>query len=385
LANTRLNVHLYPSTFRYESRILRETRALIDLGLVDAIEIVARWEAGLDEFERIDDKRTVWRVRGKLSGLFGDNLIGKLFFILEWWVRVLCGYFRKEIAVINCHSLSVLPIGCMLKWFRQGKLIYDTHELETETRVVAGIRKKLAKATEKWGMRWVDELVVVSPSIGAWYESQYPPVKAHTIRNLPDRVDQQALKTVDLKQKLGIHETEILFVYYGIIAKGRGIELLIDAFQDNDAGGHIVFIGYGPLDRLVMDKAKSIRQVHFHDPVPPQEVLAYAASADIGVALIENVSLSYYYCLPNKLFEYLACGIPVLVSNFPDMSAVVDDYQCGWKITPAVDSMLRFLQDLSLEDVAQRRHAAGVAGQELTWENEKQRLVKLMEDTAAAR
>ena len=69
-------------------------------------------------------------------------------------------------------------------------------------------------------------------------------------------------------------------------------------------------------------------------PVPTGEVVRWAAGADVGLALIQNVSLSYFLSLPNKLFEYVAAGLPVVASDFPDLRRVVEERGLGTVCRP---------------------------------------------------
>ena len=75
-------------------------------------------------------------------------------------------------------------------------------------------------------------------------------------------------------------------------------------------------------------------RIHFLGNIDQKELINYTAGADIGVALIENISKSYYYALPNKLFEYIMANVPVLISDLPQMKKIVDDYNAS---LPAVD------------------------------------------------
>ncbi len=69
------------------------------------------------------------------------------------------------------------------------------------------------------------------------------------------------------------------------------------------------------------------KQLAFFGPVPSDQVTLYAASADLGIAAIENVCLSYYYCSPNKLFEYLLAGVPVIASDLPELGGIISRTQ----------------------------------------------------------
>ena len=71
------------------------------------------------------------------------------------------------------------------------------------------------------------------------------------------------------------------------------------------------------------------KRIHFLGNIEQSELINYTAGADIGVSLIENISKSYYYALPNKLFEYIMANIPVLISDLPQMKKIVEDYYVG--------------------------------------------------------
>ena len=92
---------------------------------------------------------------------------------------------------------------------------------------------------------------------------------------------------------------------------------------------HVVFVGYGEMKAQLVEAAVRERNIHVHDPVPHELLVSLVRHADIGLCLIEAVSLSDYYCLPNKLFEYSFAGLPILASNFPEMARVVEEFHLG--------------------------------------------------------
>ena len=124
--------------------------------------------------------------------------------------------------------------------------------------------------------------------------------------------------------------TKNMFLYLGIIGcEGRGVKLYLDTFQNKDIDSHLVFIGYGEYAEEVEKISKNYQNIHYHEAVPHDKVVEISNSADIGLCMIEHVSLSDYYCLPNKFFEYAFSGLYILATDFPDMKLILDRYDLG--------------------------------------------------------
>ena len=103
-------------------------------------------------------------------------------------------------------------------------------------------------------------------------------------------------------------------------------------FSKNDCPADVVFLGYGPYESKIKVLANEKGNIHFHPAVPYAKVKEINKGADIGLCLIETVSLSDYFSLPNKLFEYLNSGITVLASNFPDIKEVINKTAGGFTV-----------------------------------------------------
>ena len=118
-------------------------------------------------------------------------------------------------------------------------------------------------------------------------------------------------------------------MYQGGLSSGRGIEILLDAFKQIDDDSVIVFMGYGPLEDMIKKASEEYGNIYFYPAVSPDILLDYTSSADFGISTIEDSCLSYRYCLPNKMFEYLMAEIPVIVSNLYEMKRLVENYKVG--------------------------------------------------------
>jgi len=146
---------------------------------------------------------------------------------------------------------------------------------------------------------------------------------------------------------------------------------------------HLVFLGYGELEGLARDGATRLPNVHFHEAVPPADLLPITAGADVGLCIIEDACLSYFLSLPNKLFEYVSAGLPAVISDFPEMRRLVDDLGVGWPVDVTESDIAATLGTISLEDVAERRAAALAGRSSLDWETESAPLVSLYQELGA--
>lgn len=375
-----LNIHIYPSPLKNESRILNITKSLADHGIFETFLIVGVLEEGVCESEFLDKRRQVLRLPRKIGGN-RTGLIVKFLKTIEWYWRLIYALGKIKSDCINCHSLSVLPVCVMLKYICGAKLVYDTHELETETAGSYGVRKVVSKMIERSLIGFADVVIVVSESISVWYRNAYGLASVPVVRNVPSCPKINSYGRDDsLRQKFQIPEEATVFIYLGILAGGRGVDILLNAFSQTKTKSHMIFMGFGNLADKVKVYEKRFSNIHFHPAVPPENISQYLFGADVGVSLIENVCLSYYYCLPNKLFTYLSNGLPVLVSNFPEMENIINENDCGWSVGVDVEAITVYLDTLTRLEIERKRNNAVECRFKYDWSFEE----KILLDTYAS-
>lgn len=374
-----MNIHLYPSVLKNETRIHKIVCSLRSHAEFQEISVVGRSGQGLPAHEDLGNGVHLYR----LASVFGEgfnNAFGKVLRTLGWYLAVLWWMRCRTVDCLNCHSLPVLPLSVLLKMWKRCKLVYDTHELETETHAGKGLRKNLAKWVERVFIRQVDSVCVVNRSIAAWYQESYGLPHVWVVHNLPHRMTSAPQRTGLLRSAIGLRSPQtLLFIYQGLLSPGRGIEMLLDAFAGIRGDRHLVCMGYGPLEESVRKAGQLHANIHFMSAVAPDLVKEYTVDADVGLALIENTCLSYYLCAPNKLYEYAACGVAAVVSDFPEMSRFVDSYDCGWKVKPEVGAFRRLVESIDAESLKTKRFNAALAGKEYCWENEERELLSMYE------
>ncbi len=340
------NIHISPNNLLYAGRMLREAKSIERLGIFSAVELVGVRHYGLPAEERISDGVVVYRmgIRPPMR-----NVLTKIIIMLYWSLVVYFRYFRDTVACINCHTVSVLPLGILLKYSIGCKLIYDVHELETETYSLLSSHRLISKVVEWVGIRFVDHTIVVSEGIREWYRQHYRLTDIEVVLNCPDEAEPEP--PVDFRSLFAIEATTPILIYQGLLVPGRGISILIDAVADMGDEVALLVLGFGIMERDVKERAALLANVHFHPAVPPERMLSYTAGADFGMSLIESTSLSYEYCMPNKFFQYLTAGLPVLVSPTREQRALVERHDVGVVAADmTIASVRRAISDLLARD-----------------------------------
>ena len=380
-----MNVHLYPSVLKNETRILKIACSLRKHTVFNEVNLVGRYAYGLPVYEDLGNNIHLYRLAPLFVGRF-EGAIGKVLRTICWYLAVLWWIRSRSVDCLNCHSLPVLPLSVLIKWCKSCKLIYDIHELETETHATRGIRKRFAKWTERILIGRADAVCVVNRSIADWYEKSYGITRPCIVYNLPYRMTEALRPTGMLRRSIGLESTNaMLFIYQGLISPGRGIEMLIDVFAGIGGSKHLVCMGYGSLENLVLEAERAYANIHFIPAVAPDLIMKYTADADIGLSLIENTCLSYYLCAPNKLYEYAVSGLAAIVSDFPEMSGFVDTFDCGWKISPNVNTLRSLFESIDEETLNVKRQNAVRAGTQYCWENEEAELLRMYENLGLSR
>ena len=277
--------------------------------------------------------------------------------------------------MINIHAIALLPFGVLLKYFYNARLVYDTHELETETNGSNGIRKKLSKLIEKILIKKCDLVFVVSENIADWYMKEYNISRPVVVKNAPKLFKQ--INTNYFRENLNIKKDSRIVLYQGRLSKGRGVDLLLECFKlRNDDKVVIVFMGYGELENSIKIASNKKNNIFFHPAVAPEIVLKYTSSADIGISFIENTCLSYYFCLPNKLFEYAMAGLPVIVSNMKEMKELVEKYDMGIVVQDdKIKSINSAIDKIIGSNIEQMKQNARICAEENSWETQEIKMI----------
>lgn len=368
------NLHLVVNDFKFASRVIKETSSIQSAGISSTVFIAALHSEGLPVDEKISDNIIVHRFRLKTRKL-SKSLPVQLLKYFEYCFRVFFYYRNHHVRIINIHTEGLLPLGLILKYFYRSFLVYDTHELETEKNGLHGIRKIFSKWIEKLLIKKMDQVFVASESIADWYWHQYQIKRPVVIFNA--RKHSEIRKSDYFRKKFKIGAEKKIFICQGFMTRGRGIPLLLDVFKERNDDSVIIFMGYGELENKIIEIARESSSVFFQPAVPPELVLNYTSSADIGIAFVENTCLNEDFAMPNKLFEYLMVGLPVIVPPLKEMIAFNEKYRFGVSAkAETVKDVNQAIHEITSGNLSQMSNNAIRAAYENSWEVQEKKMIE---------
>jgi glycosyltransferase involved in cell wall biosynthesis len=366
----RVIFQIIASPFTHQSRLERMIESSLESGVCDRVHVAALPAEGLPDEElrndgRVSVSRKALRIPRRVPGPLRHP-----FQYLSWLLAMGRRASQLRPILVQATSVETLPAAVLLKAWLRVPVIYDAAELEREKFPGRPLAKRIADIVERFFLPFVAETCVVSESIADWYEAHRRGARPSLVRNVPRRAVQLPAPSGALRRRLGLGESDLVFLYQGGLAPGRGIEALVDASRHLPEGRNVVFLGYGPLRELVERAARDARSIHFVPAVSPSELPSLTADADLGIVLYEDVCLNHRYCLPNKLFEFYLAGLPVLASDLIEMRRFIERHDAGYVIRPEADAIRRFLASVDGAEL-RRRRARALPADAPAWETEE--------------
>lgn len=318
---------LVRNAFTHDTRVEKEARTLIESGW--KVTVVADAQAGLAEEETRPDGIRVVRVVRRL------HRVPLLRFVLHE-VRLAQLLRALQPAILHAHdSNALLPVATAARWLSV-PFIYDAHELwlHRPRRDRGGLYTSVFqiwyRLLERWAIPRAAAIVTVSPPIARHLARvhRYQPVVL--VPNYPEGAGASVVRPLhDLAPSIPKDAPVVLHI--GGIMAFRGLEELVEAVSQLGEV-HLVFLGAGEHWSRVAATAASLgvqSRVHRVGPVSSDQVVDYATTATIGVVATEPTGLNNRYSLPNKLFQYMAAGIPVVATDLSQIREIVDGERCG--------------------------------------------------------
>ncbi len=311
---------------------------------------------------------------------------GKLFY-LEYNIRLFFYLlFAKTDAVCAIDLDTILPTFFTTK-LRRKKFIYDAHEYFTEVPEVVD-RPRIQKVWERIARLTIPRTqyaYTVCDSLAEIFENEYGTTFA-VVRNAPVRRQKTRNMRGETREETKNKEqrTTNIILYQGALNEGRGVAEAIEAIQEIDEA-ELWLAGEGDLSQELREMVKTLKvtdRVKFLGYVEPADLHKLTPQATIGLNLLENKGLNYYYALSNKFLDYIQAGVPSINMDYPEVRKILNEYEVGLALDKletkaVVNAIKRLLKDKELYN--KLKSTCEQAGKVYVWEEEEKKLIVFYE------
>ena len=318
-----------------------------------------------------------WRALRWLQAGFNVALLVRASWIIAWHARWWCA------DIIHANDLDMLGAGVLLRLCWRGALIYDAHELfADQSSTIRPTTRTWLIAWERLLIRHTTKVVTVGTCIATELARRYHVAMPVVVANCPPRSTlAQPVRDVPLGRPVRL-------VYQGIYDIERGLEELVSAMC-HVRGAELYLRGYGALEptlkRIICENGLD-DVVKLLPPVAPKDLVDALREMDVGVGALQDKALNNRYCLPNKVFEYMAAGLALGLSDLPELRNIVSTYETGVVFDQsdprAIAAQLqRFVDDPAFLQRC-RQNAWNAAQTVFNWELESRKLLSVYDDLA---
>ena len=259
---------------------------------------------------------------------------------------------REPAWAYHAHDLTTTFIGLIAAAHKRAVCVCDFHEWYSENvtyhswsqtyRPHPPLKRWLFQVFERLALHTATGVITVCESIAADLEKRFQaPQPVHVIRNIPviQPVGPDVPPCEDVRAILGIPADKLIVLYQGGLGPSRNLEPAIKAMAEVPEAV-LVIRGpeheiYGQVYHELARRVGVGERVYCVGPVPSARIVEEAKAGDVGLwTLLANVGLNFHYALGNKIFEYLAAGLPLLVADLPEARRLVEQYQVGLCFDP---------------------------------------------------
>ncbi len=290
-------------------------------------------------------------------------------------------FHRFDLIVAN--DLDTLLASWLAAKIKGKPIVYDTHEYYCGTPELVnrpGVQN-FWRRIERFIFPRLTDVITVNESIADLYEKEYQK-PLHIVRNIPKR--QQDFVLTKTRKDLQLPENKTILIFQGAgINMDRGVEELVQAMQFVHENIVLLIVGSGTVIHLIKQLAKDIQiedRVIFVPRVPLQELRNYTQLSDFGLTVDKDTNINYRFSLPNKLFDYIRSGLPIIASELTEIKKIITHYDIGTFIKNHQPQHIAEVINKTVEDeemIRKWKENLQLADQELAWENEEEVLQKI--------
>ncbi len=289
-----------------------------------------------------------------------------------------------QATVIVANDLPMLPVAAKLADASGAQLVYDSHELYSEQEFPAVERSRWQTVEQKFIGRCA-AVITVNESIANELESRYSLSGVHVILNA-ERCSEPPAQSRYWHEVFGLPTDAVILLFQGGLSANRNLEEMVQAMQGlPNPAVHLVLLGDGELQPTLAKLIKHhhlMGRVHLHPAVPQDRLLALTAAADAGIIPYQAICLNNLYCTPNKMFEFIAAGLPILASDLPEIRRIVVGHDIGQVANLGKADLIRAtIQDFfsTPTRLAHWRRNLRATRSVVCWEVEAKKLLRIYE------
>ncbi len=281
--------------------------------------------------------------------------------------------------LVHAMAYMGIPIGLALGRRDRAAVVYDARDIYVDAANVArlpGSARRLFAAVERRWARRASRVVTVNEPYAEVMERRFGVPMPLIVMNCSYRRDPPAAPQRLFHERLDLNEATRVVLYQGGFSRDRGIEQLIEALPSFPESTVLVLLGYGSLQSELKTRAAEpglSARLFVLPAVGPAELLDWVGSADVVAMPIQPTTLNHRLTTPNKLFEAMAAGVPVVASDLPGMAPIVRETGCGVLCDPtspaSIAAAIRSVLDAPEEErAAYRDRARAAAHGAYSWE-----------------
>lgn len=305
-------------------------------------------------------------------------------FYLLFNLRLFFVLLLTKADALLANDLDTLLPNYLVSKIKGIPLIYDSHEIFCEVPELQTnpSKKRIWESLEKWIVPKLKYCVTVNQSIAEYFTKKYK-VPFIFVRNIPDYPKTEKLKSrVELDLPVG---KKIVILQGAGINVQRGAEELVGAFQYLNDAYFLLIVGSGDVIHQLKESVIRFQlqnKVKFVDKVPASELKHYTANSNLGVTIDKDSNMNYHFSLPNKIFDYMHAGIPILATRLPEIEKLVNAYHIGTFIENHEPSHIaqQIEEFLNSKEYLEFKSNTVIAAIENNWLSEKQKLIKLIHE-----
>lgn len=356
------------NNFEGDQRVQKVCQSLLKFGIdIQVIATTLRGEPYLNFPYAVDVL--------KIKNQYGMNLYLEFNWKLFWKLLKI----TKKDDILLANDLDALLPNYLVSKIKGAELVFDSHEIFSELPSLSGrkLKKKLWKILENYIVPKLKHFYTVSEGYADWFENEYK-IRPEIIRNVPLVSSNQELKLeINLPENPNQHT---ILIYQGVLNFSRGIDKMIEAMNYIE-NTQLWIVGKGPkkeaFEKLTSDLNLNDK-VKFIGNVIPSQLKLITKKADLGLSLEEDYGISYRYALPNKLFDYIHAGIPILGTYLPEIKNTIEKYGIGKTIeNHDPKHIAKKINELKAEGKSVYTENLQKASQVFNWSHEEKKLEQI--------